>query len=51
MFLIPLALSINILTMFGIWIAILFIILLALGILYEWRYNALDWSSEDKFFK
>lgn len=51
MFLIPLALSINILTMFGIWVAILFIILLALGIVYEWRYNALDWSSEDKFFK
>lgn len=44
MFLVPFALSFNILTIKGIFTSIIFILILAFGIFYEWKYRAIDWS-------
>lgn len=44
MFLVPFAISFNILTSKGFFFCIIFILILALGIFYEWKYKAIDWS-------
>jgi NADH:ubiquinone oxidoreductase subunit 3 (subunit A) len=43
MFLIPFALSFNLISNFGFFFGVFFIITLAIGIFYEWRHKALDW--------
>jgi NADH-quinone oxidoreductase subunit A len=44
MFLIPFSISLNILTNFGLGLGLFFFFVLAIGILYEWRYKALNWA-------
>lgn len=43
-FLFPWALTLNQIHFFGFWSMILFLIILTIGFIYEWRKGALDWS-------
>ena len=43
-FLFPWALTLNRVGLFGFWSMIIFLIILTIGFVYEWRKGALDWS-------
>lgn len=43
-FLFPWALSLNQIDFFGFWSMMVFLIILTIGFIYEWRKGALDWS-------
>lgn len=43
-FLFPWALSLNKISYFGFWSMMLFLIILTIGFIYEWRKGALDWN-------
>jgi NADH:ubiquinone oxidoreductase subunit 3 (subunit A) len=43
-FLFPWALSLNKISYFGFWSMMIFLIILTIGFIYEWRKGALDWS-------
>ena len=43
-FLFPWALTLNKVTMFGFWSMVLFLIILTVGFIYEWKKGALDWE-------
>src|SRR6476620_1320112 len=43
-FLFPWALSLNKISYFGFWSMMIFLIILTIGFVYEWRKGALDWS-------
>jgi len=43
-FLFPWALSLNEIHFFGFWSMMLFLVILTVGFIYEWRKGALDWS-------
>ena len=43
-FLFPWALSLNKIGFFGFWSMMVFLIILTIGFLYEWKKGALDWS-------
>ena len=43
-FLVPWALSLNQVGFFGFWSMMIFLIILTIGFIYEWRKGALDWS-------
>jgi NADH-quinone oxidoreductase subunit A len=43
-FLFPWAVSLSKITSFGFWTMIVFLIILTVGFLYEWKKGALDWS-------
>lgn len=43
-FLFPWALVLNKISLFGFWSMMIFLIILTIGFVYEWRKGALDWS-------
>jgi NADH:ubiquinone oxidoreductase subunit 3 (subunit A) len=43
-FLFPWALTLNRVDLFGFWSMMIFLIVLTIGFIYEWRKGALDWS-------
>jgi NADH-quinone oxidoreductase subunit A len=43
-FLFPWALTLNKITMFGFWSMALFLIILTIGFIYEWKKGALEWE-------
>ena len=43
-FLFPWALTLNNLTEFGFWTMIVFLVILTIGFVYEWKKGALDWE-------
>ena len=43
-FLFPRALTLNKITMFGFWSMALFLIILTIGFIYEWKKGALEWE-------
>jgi len=43
-FLFPWALTLNKITLFGFWFMILFLIILTIGFIYEWKKGALEWE-------
>ncbi len=43
-FLFPWALTLNKIGLFGFWSMMLFLLILTIGFVYEWRKGALDWS-------
>lgn len=43
-FLFPWALTLNQVSFFGFWSMMVFLIILTIGFIYEWRKGALDWS-------
>ena len=43
-FLFPWALTLNKVTYFGFWSMMIFLLILTIGFIYEWRKGALDWS-------
>ena len=43
-FLFPWALTLNKVTMFGFWSMVLFLIILTIGFVYEWKKGALEWE-------
>jgi len=43
-FLFPWALTLNNITLFGFWSMILFLFILTIGFIYEWKKGALDWE-------
>lgn len=43
-FLFPWALALNKVNLFGFWSMMVFLIVLTIGFVYEWRKGALDWS-------
>jgi len=43
-FLFPWALALNQISFFGFWSMMIFLIILTIGFIYEWRKGALDWS-------
>jgi NADH:ubiquinone oxidoreductase subunit 3 (subunit A) len=43
-FLFPWALTLNQVGFFGFWTMMIFLIILTIGFIYEWRKGALDWS-------
>lgn len=43
-FLFPWALTLNRVSIFGFWSMMVFLLILTLGFVYEWRKGALDWS-------
>jgi len=43
-FLLPWAVTLNRIGLFGFWTMILFFYLLTIGFIYEWQRGALDWS-------
>ncbi len=43
-FLFPLAISLNKVELFGFWSMVIFLCILTIGFVYEWRKGALDWE-------
>jgi|TARA_B110001450_G_scaffold228460_1_gene228452 NADH:ubiquinone oxidoreductase subunit 3 (subunit A) len=43
-FLFPWALTLNRITLFGFWSMVLFLIILTVGFIYEWKKGALEWE-------
>ena len=43
-FLFPWAVALNKVNMFGFWTMIVFLLILTIGFIYEWRKGALDWE-------
>tara|TARA_B110000971_G_scaffold178870_1_gene184923 strand:+ start:6448 stop:6852 length:405 start_codon:yes stop_codon:yes gene_type:complete len=43
-FLFPWALTLNKITLFGFWSMVLFLIILTIGFIYEWKKGALEWE-------
>jgi len=43
-FLFPWALTLNTIDLFGFWTMMIFLLILTVGFIYEWRKGALDWS-------
>jgi NADH-quinone oxidoreductase subunit A len=43
-FLFPWALTLNKVTLFGFWSMVLFLIILTIGFIYEWKKGALEWE-------
>lgn len=43
-FLFPWAISLNKISIFGFWSMVIFLIILTVGFVYEWRKGALDWE-------
>ena len=43
-FLFPWAITLNKLSSFGFWIMILFLLILTIGFIYEWKKGALEWE-------
>ena len=43
-FLFPWALTLNKITIFGFWSMVLFLIILTVGFIYEWKKGALEWE-------
>lgn len=44
LFLLPWALNLQSISLTGFWVAILFLFILTLGFVYEWKKGALDWE-------
>jgi NADH:ubiquinone oxidoreductase subunit 3 (subunit A) len=47
-FLFPWAVSLNKIGIFGFWVMMIFVFILTLGFVYEWRRGALDWTDNFK---